>query len=107
MTSDLQRIAEARELVESSRRHGGPDVVSYSELATENRALRLALRDLIGIVDRNNTRSVRLAAQADEEFVNFARAARTEIHAAQGALKRLGQFEQALTRIVWPEDGTQ
>lgn len=100
MTADVQVVEEARSILGASERNAngqGP--------APSLREMRYALRSLLALVDRYGTRSVRRSVQADEEFVNLARAARSELHAAQGALRRLSGFEQALTRIVSPEGG--
>lgn len=66
-------------------------------------ALRHSLRSVLDALAAD--RSARLTAQADAELLNLARAARMEIHAARGSLQRLDRFEQALTRLIWPEDG--
>lgn len=59
---------------------------------------------LLQVVDRlTPTRSERLAAQADVEFLNLARAVRVEISTAQGSLRRLDSFQQALVDLLYPE----
>lgn len=73
--------------------------------------------DLPGVVGRHRAaitlllefveslpRSARLAVQHDEEFLNLARAARMEVHAARGSLARLDRFERAMTGMLWPVD---
>ncbi|WP_331448009.1 hypothetical protein [Streptomyces xanthochromogenes] len=67
--------------------------------------LQGSLRILLDVIGRlTPTRSERLAAQHDEQFRNLARAARMEIHAAAGSIKRLGAFERALLGMVDDEE---
>jgi hypothetical protein len=75
-----------------------------STAAADVRSLRAALERLVEAVEEL-PRSARLNAQADEEFRNLARAARMEVHAARGCLRRLDAFEAALTGLLWPEEG--
>lgn len=75
--------------------------------ARENEGKLQALVDiLLRVIDGLEAppKSERLAAQHDEQLLNLARAARMEIHAARGSLRRLDGFEQALTRMLWPEE---
>ncbi|MBL1100619.1 hypothetical protein [Streptomyces coffeae] len=68
-------------------------------------SLRGMVRTLLAIAEEQ-PKSPRLRLQHDEEFLNLARAARMEIHAARGSLQRLDRFEQALTAMLEPpEDG--
>lgn len=103
MSARLAAVDAAKRALEFSEVRGLDDV----DLAATVGQLRSALRGLLQLVE-TQPRSVRLAAQHDQEFVNLARAARMEIHAARGSLKRLDRFEQALTDMLGPvEDGGQ
>ncbi|AEM87065.1 hypothetical protein [Streptomyces violaceusniger] len=68
--------------------------------------LEVVVRSLLGLVEAQ-PKSARLKVQHDEEFLNLARAARMEIHAAMGSLRRLDAFEQALTGMVESKNGGQ
>ncbi|WP_438479050.1 hypothetical protein [Streptomyces asiaticus] len=66
--------------------------------------LEVVVKSLLGLVE-GQPKSARLRMQHDEEFLNLARAARMEIHAAKGSLQRLDRFEQALTGMVESKNG--
>ncbi|GAA2972186.1 hypothetical protein [Streptomyces enissocaesilis] len=68
-------------------------------------ALQTSVQLLLRVLDSPPPRSERLTAARDQEFLNLARAARMEIHAAAGSIKRLDAFEQALTAMLYPESG--
>ncbi|MGW3427520.1 hypothetical protein ACWDHW_06125 [Streptomyces melanosporofaciens] len=80
--------------------------MSAAELFGAAELLRSTLVMLVDAVEAQ-PKSVRLAAQHDGEFLNLARAARMEIHAAMGSLQRLDRFEQALTGMVESQNGGQ
>jgi adenosine/AMP kinase len=63
------------------------------------RALLPAVRQLLAVVEAQD-RSVRLAAQHDEEFRNLAAGARSEILRLHCAIKRLDPLAEALTRLL-------
>ncbi|WP_275559602.1 hypothetical protein [Streptomyces sp. 5-6(2022)] len=68
--------------------------------------LEVVVKSLLGLVEAQ-PKSARLKVQHDGEFKNLARAARMEIHAAMGSLRRLDAFEQALTDMLEPGNGGQ
>ncbi|WP_269858903.1 hypothetical protein [Streptomyces sp. RPT161] len=72
------------------------------EVYSSHGALMQSMRTLLDAVAADTP--ARLSAQHDAEFRNLCRAARVELHAAKGALQRLDGFEQALTRMVWPDE---
>jgi hypothetical protein len=101
MSARLVAVEAARRVLDVTK------AVPYTETAEaveDIRKLRGALEQLLAVVERQ-PRSVRLAAQHDEEFRNLARAARTEIHAARGSLRRLDAFESALSDILGTDGG--
>ncbi|MCQ4043881.1 hypothetical protein ACFOSC_26450 [Streptantibioticus rubrisoli] len=71
------------------------------EIPESHEKLADVLHQLLGALDAD--RSARLSVQHDAEFRNLCRAARMELYAATGSLQRLVRFEQALTRMIWPD----
>ncbi|WP_269858166.1 hypothetical protein [Streptomyces sp. RPT161] len=75
---------------------------SRDQLLGSHAGLKVSLRSLLDAIAADCP--ARLAAQQDQEFLNLARAARTEILNAQGALRRIDPLVGALTRMVWPDE---
>lgn len=97
----LAAVTHARDALSLTEAHI-PDM-TRDEARRRIRRLRAALSQLLEYVE-DEPRTVRLAAQHDDEFRNLARAARMEIHAARNSLARLDAFEAALTAVVWPPE---
>ncbi|MDG9706273.1 hypothetical protein [Streptomyces sp. DH37] len=67
-------------------------------------SLRGAVRGLLGVLDAE-PKSVRLAAQRDEEFLNLARATGGQIRKVRAAVEQLDAFERALWAMLAPKEG--
>lgn len=102
--ADQGTVDRAREVFEDvlGTDYSTLDTVDFLEAISD---LRSQVALLLQVVDRlTPTRSERLAAQADREFLNLSRAASRQIFATQGSLRRLEKFKRALDAMLYPDE---